>query len=79
MTTDASITRYALFPGWATSKADGLRHYIDAPRLAQLYGVPYCECMVVRRDAPRWETVYRPKGMIELHPRYDGDYTIPGA
>lgn len=63
--------RWRLLPGLVFSRNDGDRHYIDAARLAQLYGVSLGECLVgePRRDDPR--------GLPELFPRRDGNYQLP--
>jgi hypothetical protein len=61
------------------SNTDGQYHYIGARELARLYGVRMDQC-VVRHYATSsrfgWRT---PDGAIELHPRYDGDYTLPNT
>lgn len=66
--------KYALHPGWITSKTDKQRHYIDARRLAELYRVPFGECIVwtdkMERGTP-WERY------IHLFPSYQGNYKVP--
>lgn len=64
---------YVLFPGEIISRNDGQRHHITAPTLARLYGVNYRECMVVYDQIH-----YRAEAHhVHLHPRYDGNYTLP--
>jgi hypothetical protein len=71
------MRKYILFPGEVTSAHDGERHFIDAPTLARLYGVPMDECVVhVSRGVVDWKTI---KGLIRLFPRFDGKYSIQDA
>ena len=77
--------KYALRPGPVISKTDGDRHFIDAGTLMNLYRVPSHECIVIPWDVPRSRERERQlllervlaMGLIHLHPRYDGDYTLP--
>ena len=74
--------KYALFPGHVTSKRDGDWHHVDARQLAWLYNVPPRECVVVRETLnPREREILlehiKRQGLIELRPRYDGNYSIP--
>ena len=67
--------KYALHPGYITSKNDGDRHFISARQLARLYGVKIEECVV-------WGPEYRPgewrrEDYVHFYPRYDGDYKTP--
>lgn len=81
--------KYALHPGFVTSKNDGDRHFINAHQLASCYGVRPCECVVVPWDATktrideirRQQIIDRIERMklIHLHPRYDGNYKLPTA
>ena len=70
-----SETIYVLHPGYVTSKNDGDRHFIDAPTLAKLYGVPLHQCLIY--DIRRPENI---KGFVDnpnfkhLRPRYNGHY-----
>lgn len=79
--------KYALFPGPVTSKNDGDRHFVDAPTLAFCYGVRLSECLVVpahiserhpRERELLLERIER-QGLVQLRPRYDGNYTLPEA
>ena len=61
--------RYILFPGWIISRTDGDRHYIDADRLAKLYGLKLGQdCSIIGFDFKSEDDD------VHLHPRYDGDY-----
>jgi hypothetical protein len=66
---------YILCPGYVRSKNDGQIHYVGAKKLADLYRVNFRDCRVLRED--RLSTV--PPDGIYLHPRYDGDYALPGS
>lgn len=69
------MKKYLLFPGFVPSKNDGDRHFIGFRALCRLYGVPLSQCLNAR-DAyslQGWDT----SKLIELHPRLDGDYTLP--
>lgn len=71
----AVMIRYILHPGWVESWNDGDRHYIDAPKLARLYGVPWNQCIV--HDPMRPETRAGFVGLPtdkHLWPRKDGRY-----
>jgi hypothetical protein len=63
--------KYVLHPGFITSRTDGDRHYIGDAQLARLYGVPMSEC-IKHGVLPGFNG-------IDLHPQYDGDYSLPGA
>lgn len=74
--------KYVVCPGMMTSKTDGQTHYVGSMQLMRLYGVAPQECEIYE-PAPWWPRSYykaaeeRQQGMIRLHPRYDGDYTLP--
>jgi len=70
--TEQAKYKYALCPGMVTSKYDGDRHFIDAGRLANLYGVRMADCFVVRsvEDARRAKEL----DLFFLRPRFHGDY-----
>lgn len=70
------MKRYLLCPGWITSQNDGDRHYIGARKLAQLYGVSIHECITARIETGM-DANYT--GLIQLHPRSDGNYDRPKA
>lgn len=68
--------RYVLHPGFVRSKNDGQRHYIGAQDLARLYKVPVGAILVVVRPNNGFQAQ---KGDIHLHPKADGDYSMPKA
>lgn len=79
-----SAPRYVLMPGYVTSRTDGQRHFINAQRLCNLYGVRMAECVVypigyTSEDDIRRRNWRHPPGAIELYPRFDGRYTLPAA
>lgn len=76
--------KYAVYPGYVLSKADGQHHFIDATRLMFLYRVKPDECMIVRAldltymsGSEYWRQLARAEMLIPLRPRHDGDYTLP--
>lgn len=69
--------RYVLHPGYVTSATDGQEHFIGGPRLAALYGVDIRDrWSVVFGDEPSYR---EQPGDVHLHPRYDGNYTLPSG
>lgn len=80
--------RYLLCPGQVRSRTDGQWHHISASQLAMLYRVPMDACLVMhsdwfspwgeRRREELRERVRRGE-LIELGPRFDGDYTPPAV
>ena len=67
---------YVLHPGCVTSRHDGQRHYVSARRLAALYGVDMRVCVTAgsfigATPNSLWDA------MTHLHPRSDGNYTLP--
>ena len=70
--------RFVLHPGDVISRTDGQRHYVGVLQLSKLYGVPMANCVIYPgRDDPRRLYWRDPVGAIHLHPRYDGDYSLP--
>lgn len=78
--------RYLLCPGFVRSRTDGQQHFIHARQIAFLYGVRWDECVVLPSgwDDPAEErhrenllARARRGELIALHPRYDGNYTLP--
>lgn len=55
---------FAVYPGEVTSIYDWDRHYVDARRLMELYGVYRHECVVVGEDSvgydPNWLATLTP-------------------
>ena len=69
--------RYLLCTGRVMSKTDGQYHYVGAHDLARLYGVRMDQCEV-RPERMIARFGWRPTaGVTELHPRYDGNYSLP--
>lgn len=66
--------KYLLCPGYVISQNDGDRHFIGADELARLYGVPMSECSIFDE---RIQMIRNTDGLIQLHPRSNGDYTRP--
>ena len=78
--------RYLICPGFVRSRTDGQQHFIHARQIAFLYGVRWDECVVLPSgwDDPAEErhrecllARARRGELIALHPRYDGNYTLP--
>lgn len=72
------MPKYLLCPGPVVSQNDGQTHHVSASQLAALYGVHMEECRVLPYTAQQrgWKPT---PGLIQLHPRYDGDYRLPGV
>jgi len=76
------MIRYVVIPGYITSQHDKQRHYIGPMTLIQLYGVNPRECLIYNPapywTASQWQTeIERRKGLIQLKPRSDDNYTLP--
>jgi len=77
--------KYAIHPGPVISKTDGDRHFVTADQLIALYQVDPQECVVVfrepldKRKRKYWGSTNccECDGLIQLRPRYDGNYTLP--
>lgn len=68
------MLKYAIYPGYVRSRSDGQRHFIGGEKLARLYGLEPGEYKIFKGiDGERF-----PTDLVELHPRQDGDYTLPG-
>ena len=67
------MKKYLLVPGYIKSNNDGDHHYISPVKLKNLYNVPINECLIYSERM----RIAIPEGLIELHPRADGDYTLP--
>jgi hypothetical protein len=69
------VIKYVIFPGKVVSQHDRDVHFVDAHTLMELYRVDPRECVIYYGDdRDRGKTF---KGLITLHPRYDGNYEIP--
>lgn len=77
----ATPIRYLLDPGHIISANDRDRHYINASTLCKLYGVKRAECIDLSclMDGERRQIVLECPDLPILAPRYDGDYSLPGA
>ena len=76
--------RYLLCPGLVRSRIDGDVHHVTATQLAQLYGVPLSDCVVLPAQSPahhreRMALMERVRlgELIGLTPRFNGDYQLP--
>lgn len=73
--------RYTLYPGPVTSRADGQVHHVSADQLAALYRVNSRDCLVVTQAdlcrADRRDLCARAAVLVALHPRSDGNYSLP--
>ncbi len=75
------MTKYAVHPGFVTSRTDGDEHYMGALELVRLYQLKQGEYVVVNRD--KWgeltiaSRALNTEGMHNLYPRYDGHYGRP--
>ena len=68
--------RFILHPGLVYSK-DNDCHFISAPQLANLYGVPLKNCYVLDSRRPETYLGYKKrKNDIHLYPRPSGDYNL---
>ena len=70
------MKKYALHPGWVTSKTDGERHYISTEQLRYLYGLPRRDCIVWDRYMSDSIKGLNHDDYIHLHPRYHGNYSL---
>ena len=76
--------RYLLCPGLVRSRVDRQAHHVGAADLARLYGVPMAECVVMPLQRPEFHRArmdlldrVRLGELTALHPRFDGDYSLP--
>ena len=69
------MRRYILYPGDMKSKNDTDWHFIDAGRLAELWGVRMSDCFVCR-DGNHERGVDLSQDYRHLTPRFDGDYRL---
>ena len=74
--------KYAVYPGYVTSKSDGDRHYIGPMQLISLYGVDGRECIICEPSS-QWgaydyqRAAQQCLGLIPLKPQYNGNYSLP--
>jgi len=68
--------KYILMGGPVRSKSDGDLHHITAQQLCRLYNLNPEECIFADVMRPETYQCYRTEDLIELNPRYDGDYNL---
>ena len=68
------VKRYIVLGGPVRSQRDNDLHYVDASRLAALYGLNPAECYLVEQGTVSW--LRMPKDLPVLGPRYDGHYEL---
>lgn len=72
------MAKYLVIPGHIPSKNDGQMHYVGYSTLVRLYRVDPDECTdcapLLLPDGGQYIPA---KPLIELRPRYDGNYTLP--
>lgn len=70
-----AVKRFAVYPGYVSSRNDWDRHYISAQQLMSLYQVRPEECVVIRDDR---DLIGRRDGdldrLMPLCPRWGVDY-----
>jgi len=64
--------KFALHPGYITSKNDGDEHYISVGQLAQLYELKPTEYIIWREFHGSYWNDY-----VHLYPSYEGNYGRP--
>ena len=74
--------KYAVFPDYVKSKSDGDEHYITGDMLIHLYDVDPNECVVIddrnnQRIRVELMRLAEEDKLIQLRPRYDGNYIVP--
>ncbi len=69
--------RYVLHPGYVSSIHDGQFHYITADQLIKLYQLPPNSRVWIITHADPKPGYREEPGDVHLHPRRDGDYTLP--
>lgn len=69
--------KFALHPGYVTSKSDGETHYISGSRLARLYELTPDEYIIWDTDNPHTYMGYRSEDFFHLYPSYHGNYGRP--
>jgi hypothetical protein len=70
----ASSKRYAVHPGYVTSRNDGQDHYLGFMRLCQLYRVAPAECVDMSQEK-NWRGI-DVSNLVRLTPRSDGNYAL---
>ena len=70
------MKKYALHPGWVTSKTDGDRHHISTEQLINLYRLPRRDCIVWDRTVPDRIKGLNHDDYIHIYPNYHGNYNL---
>lgn len=73
------MRKYALHPGYVTSKTDDDEHYIGIAQLARLYQLRSTEYIVWDDREPHASLRGTWDDYIHLYPRFDGNYGRPDA
>ena len=68
--------KYVVYPGTVASKNDGRSHFISYEQLIALYKVDKRECI---RENARAKDAGCFVGLLQLFPRFDGNYSIDVA
>ena len=75
----SNYKQYLVYPGFVISKTDKDKHYISFMELCRLYRVHHSLCInfdnLTLVDKRRVQKLK----LIELRPRYSGDYTLGGT
>lgn len=71
--------KYLVWPGRVRSKVDGDGHYLTAMQLISLYRVRPRDCIIAETLTQKNLSAIRARnpGIIDLYPRYNGNYTLP--
>lgn len=75
--------KYVVIADYVISKNDGDRHFITCNQLVKLYGVREEECIFMESSirGKHWPPLgyyyLRHGPLIELRPRYHGNYNMP--
>lgn len=71
--------KYAVHPGWITSKNDAEWHYIGVAQLVRLYELRHNEYIVWDEKDPRTYAGRIYEEYVHLYPNYHGLYGRPDA
>jgi hypothetical protein len=76
------MKKYVIVGGYITSAHDKTPHYIDAPKLIDLYKINEQECYkfetrskMERENYEKYSKYY--ENLLTLFPQYDGNYELP--
>lgn len=64
--------KYLVVPDYVLSKNDKQWHWVGAADLIRLYKVDPRECFIFNPERRLY-----PDSLIELYPKYNGDYKVP--